>query len=135
MNFLYLYAEENAILLPGRVPSYKDSKCQLLPSSTTKYSVWQKYLEASSSAENVRAVKYSTFTMIWRKYCPLLTVMKPMTDLCHICQQNSHIIVRAANKPEAEKTRVCKTMFLLNNLMKSSIHVDLQQRNPSPFPC
>ena len=34
--FLANYAEENAILLPGRVPSYKRSDMQLLPSSTTK---------------------------------------------------------------------------------------------------
>ena len=34
--FLANYAEENAILLPGRVPSYKRIDMQLFPSSTTK---------------------------------------------------------------------------------------------------
>lgn len=105
VNYLFNYAEDHAILLPGRVPGYKDCDRQLLPSSTTKRAVWQTYLEACSQT-TVRAVKYSTFTSVWRKYCPLLTVMKPMTDLCHTCQQNSSIIVKAANKPEAEKATV-----------------------------
>ena len=105
VNFLFTYGEDNAILLPGRVPGYKDSDRQLLPSSTTKRAVWQKYLEALSTT-NLREVKYSTFTMIWRKYCPSLTVMKPMTDLCKLCQRNSTVILRAANKPEAEKAKV-----------------------------
>ena len=30
------YAEENAILLPGRLPTHKIFDVQLLPSSTTK---------------------------------------------------------------------------------------------------
>ena len=34
--FLANYAEENAILLPGRVPGYKRDNIQLLSSSTTK---------------------------------------------------------------------------------------------------
>ena len=36
LNFLVNYSEEHAILLPGRVPGYKRSDVQLLPSSTTK---------------------------------------------------------------------------------------------------
>ena len=36
LKFLVNYAEENAILLPGRVPGHKNSEVQLLPSSTTK---------------------------------------------------------------------------------------------------
>ena len=42
---LYLrhYAEDNAILLPGRIPGYKNCNMQLLPSSTTKSGVWSKY--------------------------------------------------------------------------------------------
>ena len=33
--------------------------------------------------------------------------MRPMTDLCSVCQQNSTSIMRAANQPEEEKTEVC----------------------------
>ena len=34
--FLSNYAEENAILLPGRIPGYKRDDLQLLPSNTAK---------------------------------------------------------------------------------------------------
>ena len=32
--------------------------------------------------------------------------MKPMSDLCWVCQQNSVAIMRAANSPEALKSEV-----------------------------
>ena len=44
VEFLRTYAEANAILLPGRIPGYKHTDVQLLPSSTTKRQVWQQYL-------------------------------------------------------------------------------------------
>ena len=36
VNFITIYAERHAILLPGRIPGYKNDHMQLLPSSTTK---------------------------------------------------------------------------------------------------
>ena len=36
VRFLENYAEENAILLPGRVPNYKKDDIKLLPSSRSK---------------------------------------------------------------------------------------------------
>ena len=36
VRFLHSYAEQHAILLPGRIPGYKRDDLQLLPSSTTK---------------------------------------------------------------------------------------------------
>lgn len=36
VRYLKAYAEDNAILLPGRIPGYKRDDLQLLPSSTTK---------------------------------------------------------------------------------------------------
>ena len=41
VEFLYTYAEANPILLPGRIPGYKRTDIQLLPSSTTARLVWQ----------------------------------------------------------------------------------------------
>ena len=37
---------------------------------------------------------------------PKVRVMKPMSDLCHVCQQNSRAIMRSANMPEEEKSEV-----------------------------
>ena len=51
--------DSNAMLLPGRVPGYKDSGVKLLPSSTTKHALWELYLQAAASS-SMRAVAYPT---------------------------------------------------------------------------
>ena len=96
--------DSNAMLLPGRVPGYKDSDVKLLPSSTTKRTIWDLVCQAAAGSV-MRAVAYSTFTQLWRQLLPYIVVMKPMSDLCWVCQQNSTAITRAANQPE-EKTIV-----------------------------
>ena len=123
VQFLKTYSEANAILLPGmfpcvcggvydglyvitgRIPGYKNSDLQLLPSSTTKRAVWEKYVAANSET-TARLAKYSTFCYLWRLYAPRITIMKPMTDLCWICQKNSTAMIRSANKTEEEKSVV-----------------------------
>ena len=40
-NFLSNYAEENAVLLPGRIPGFKNEDIQLLSSSDTETYVWK----------------------------------------------------------------------------------------------
>ena len=107
VEFLLTYAEANAILLPGRIPGYKCTDVQLLPSSTTKRHVWQQYctsLLSLSSSHN--QVAYSTFCLIWRQVVPQVLVTKPMSDLCWICQSNSMAIMRASNLPEEQKSQV-----------------------------
>lgn len=47
------------------------------------------------------------FCKLWRTLLAHITVMKPMTDLCLVCQQNSTAIMRAANMDELEKSEVC----------------------------
>lgn len=103
-HFLYL-PDGNAMLLPGRIPGYKSSDIKLLPSSTTKRSIWELYVESAASGL-LRPVGYSTFTRLWRQLLPHIVIMKPMSDLCWICQQNSTAITRAANRPEEEKSAV-----------------------------
>ena len=106
-DFLFNYAEDHAVLLPSRIPGYKDTKLQLLPSSTTKKNVWNLYAE-SCHVSNVRALAYTTFIQTWNTYCPSLTIMRPMTDLCGLCQNNSKLILRMSNRSEAEKSTVFK---------------------------
>ena len=93
------------MVLPGRVPGYKRSDIQLLPSSTTKHKVWELYQQAAATG-STRPVCYSIFTSLWRQLLPQVVVMKPMSDLCWLCQQNSIAITRSANRPEEEKTLV-----------------------------
>ena len=59
VTFITNYAEDHAILLPGRIPGYKRDDVILLPSSTTKKDVWDLYHTAAESASDVRAVGYS----------------------------------------------------------------------------
>ena len=112
VNFITAYAEAHAILLPGRIPGYKRSDLQLLPSSTTKHNVWLLYCDSlnSLSATHHR-VAYSTFCIMWQKFLPHILVTKPMSDLCWVCQKNSVAIMRAANQPEEQKSEVTKLLM------------------------
>ena len=91
------------MLLPGRVPGYKDSDVKLLPSSTTKHTIWEQYIQAAATTL-MRTLAYSTFTHLWQQLLPNVIVMKPMSDLCWVCQQNSTAIMRSANRPEEKST-------------------------------
>ena len=94
------------MVLPGRVPGYKSADVQLLPSSTTKHKVWELYQE-SATESSMRPVGYSTFTGLWRQLLPYIVVMKPMTDLCCLCQQNGAALAKCSNRSIEEKTMVC----------------------------
>ena len=104
VHFLYMYAEQHAILLPGRVPGYSRSDVQLLPSSQSKRTIWRAYHLAAEGNSAVHAVAYSMFCYLWRTLVPSILVMKPRSDLCWQCQQYSAAIVRSCNSTEAEKT-------------------------------
>ena len=111
VRFILNYAEENAILLPGRIPGYKRDDLQLLPSSTTKREVWQLYHHAATGS---RVICYSLFCQLWRKLTPHIVVTKPMSDLCWTCQKNSNLIMRSHNRPVEEKTEVIKFTHIVS---------------------
>ena len=108
VSFVKNYEEENAILLPGRVPGFKRSNLQLFPTNTTKRSVWEHYIKSCASL-TFRAAAYTIFCAIWRKYMPNVVITTPKTDLCWTCQQNSFVITASSNKPDSEKSRVKQT--------------------------
>ena len=87
-NFLSNYADENAVLLPGRIPGFKNEDIQLLSSSDTKMNVWKSFKRACEES-NKQAVSYTKFTDLWKQFYPNVVVSKPMTDLCFTCQQNT----------------------------------------------
>ena len=101
--FLLNYAEQNGILLPGRVPGYSRSDIKLLPSSVLKRTVWRVYEAATQEDNMIRAVAYSSFCRLWRSLLPSVIIMKPMTDLCWQCQKNSSAILRSANLTRVRK--------------------------------
>ena len=102
-NFLTNYVEENAVLLPGRIPGFKKDDIKLLSSSDTKMSVWREFKKTCEETEK-QAVCYTKFIDLWHQFHPNVVVAKPMTDLCLTCQQNSSKLQRSANLPEREKS-------------------------------
>ena len=75
--------------------------------------VWAENKLASDKA-GIKAAAYTTFVSLWRQLVFHMTVMKPMSDLCWVCQQNSVKIMRAANTPETAKSQVTtRYMYLL----------------------
>ena len=105
--FLKNYAEENAILLPGRIPGYKRTDLQLLPTNTTKKEVWQQYVMACGTL-TFRIAGYQTFCVLWRRYVPHIIITTPKTDLCWTCQQNTIAVTSSRNRSEEEKAKVYK---------------------------
>ena len=104
VRFIFNYAEQHALLQPGRVPGYSRLDLQLLPSSDTKRAIWRVYRSAAEADGSIHPVAYSTFTYLWRKLTPSVIVMKPRSDLCWQCQQNSTAITCTANLSEANKS-------------------------------
>ena len=102
-NFLTNYVEENAIVLPGRIPGFKRDDVQVLSSNETKISVWRVYTD-TCKASGEQAVCYSKFADMWQQFHPNVVVSKPMSDLCFTCQQNTTKLLRAANLPDQEKS-------------------------------
>lgn len=95
ISFIQNHAEANAILLPGRIPGMKKYTQTILPSSTSKRQIYVEYVKATG-ATTFRLASENAFYSLWRRYLPHIIRMKPMTDLCWVCQKNSTAIVRSA---------------------------------------
>ena len=122
--FLLNFSEQNGLLLPGRIPGYSRSDLKLLPSSVSKRAVWRVYATASNEAESIQSVSYPTFCRLWRSLLPSIIIMKPMTDLCWQCQQNSSAILRSANMSESDKS---------DTLRKAEEHLRIVQLERSTY--
>ena len=105
VDFIDSYAQMHAMLLPGRIPGYKSSTLQLLPSSSTKTSIWSSYVQLVQGMR-ARAASRTYFGELWKNLRPEVVICKPMSDLCWICHQNSTAIICSANRPENEKSQV-----------------------------
>ena len=113
VSFIRNYAEDHAVLLPGRIPGYKRSDLQLLPCSTTKSRVWKLYTSACELSHS-REVAYSTFCRVWRTLLPMIVPAKPRTDLCSECHAKAGMLMRSTNLTEGDKTQVTFQCLLYN---------------------
>ena len=102
-NFLSNYIDENAVLLPGRIPGCKNDDIKLLSSCDTKMSTWKTFKRTCEDL-NKQAVCYTKFIELWKQFHLNVIVAKPMMDLCFTCQENTSKLLQAANLPEAEKS-------------------------------
>ena len=100
-NFLTNYVEENAVLLPERIPGFKKDDIRQLSSSETKMNVWRMF-KRTCKESGKHAVCYTTFVKLWEQFRPDVVVAKPMTDLCLTCQQNTSKLLRSVNLPDRE---------------------------------
>ena len=107
VKFITNVAEDQALLLPGRVPGFKGIDVKLLPSTLTKHSLWKTYQNLlNSSGRN--SVGYSKFCDLWKQLCPFVVIMQPATDLCWTCLKNNNRIHKSANLPDAHKAEVVR---------------------------
>jgi len=93
VQFITNYAEDHALVLPGRVPGFKRHDIRLLPSSHGKGKVYANYRELLKDT-NLRLVGESSFFSLWQQLTPFIVSAKPMTDLCWTCQKNNTLIYR-----------------------------------------
>ena len=78
-NFLTNYVEENTVLLPGRIPGFKNDDIKLLSSSDTKMSVWSEF-KKSCEETGRQGVCCTKFIDLWQQFHPNVVVAKPMSD-------------------------------------------------------
>ena len=74
VHFIFSYAEQFALLLPGRVPGYSRSNIQLLPSSKSKRGIWNVYCQTAGESDK-HFVAYFTFCRLWRSLGPSIIIM------------------------------------------------------------
>ena len=101
-RFIQNFAVSHGVLLPGRIPGYRDQSISLIQSSETKKSVWKFYCKSCETSDIV-PVKYTLFTTLWKELIPWVVICKPLTDLCWTCQSNNNLIIKSANKEDVEK--------------------------------
>ena len=87
VEFISNYVEDHAIMLPGRIPRYKQTDIQLLPSNTTKMIVWCAYYVEAASDLPVRVAGYKSFR---NQFVPHIIVTKPASDLCWVSKKKAH---------------------------------------------
>ncbi|XP_055955699.1 uncharacterized protein LOC126815989 isoform X1 [Patella vulgata] len=102
VSYITSFTETHGIILPGRIPGFKDFTMKLLPSSETKASVFRSY-DTAMDELGERAVKISSFRQLWNTLLPFIVFCKPQTDLCWTCQQNNYQVYRSHNLPDEVK--------------------------------
>ena len=118
LQYVRNLASSISLPLPGRLPNFRDERVQLLPTDMSKMAVYRKYCKAAEK-DGTQPIGRSTFLDLWNTQLPYITVMKPATDLCWVCQQNLTQILRSTNRSEEDKT-MC--------LERAQVHIELAKK-------
>ena len=97
-----MYAKDNALPLPGRLPNVRQSHLLQLPSDKSIADIHQIY-EQTANAMQFRSISLRTCQRTWHHFCPHITVSKPCTDLCQKCQGYCVQVSNSVQSNEEEK--------------------------------
>ena len=120
VKFIENYAEDHAILLPGRIPGYKRDNLQLLPSNTTKKVFTTRLNKTCIQLPQLHAgcvdpvqnrlfrwaVQGCSIQHVLHSLAEVDTQHNAYEDLYWVCQQNSTALMRSANTPEEQTSEV-----------------------------
>ena len=106
-HFIKNYADNHGVILPGRIPQYRDMSIILLSSAETKLNVYRFYKECCEKT-GLASVASTTFYDLWQELLPWIVIAKPATDLCWRCQKNNNKIFQSTNRTEEEKLEVLR---------------------------
>ena len=76
VTFIVNYNEQHSLALPGCIPGYSRTDVQLLPSSTSKKSIWDLFQSSRPISPSNQSVAYSTLCRLWRTLVPNVITMK-----------------------------------------------------------
>ena len=110
VQFLINYAENNALVLPGKTRGIRDHRTMLLPSWESKKEIHAKYV-ASCEAAGIRSLKRNAFYGIWREALPFIVIQRPRSDLCGLCQKNTMKMSEMANLDDDIKRKRVNEMM------------------------
>jgi len=117
-SFIQNFAQNNALVMPGRMTNYKNPDLKLLPSSMTKKYVFDLYVAAiKETAEEPISLRlwYDT----WNELCQNVVVQLPRSDLCALCHQNQMSVSKMRNLDEEKKLSLiqkCQEHLLIRPL-------------------
>lgn len=105
VKFLKTYSSKFAIPLPGRLPQCRNfDKIVKLPSADSRAEMYRKYLNAASEDKEMRIVGRSSVFKVWHNFCPHIMTIKPASDLCTTCRDNSLKLAHLSNLTIEEQT-------------------------------
>ena len=106
-TFIQNFAENNALVMPGRMTNYKNPDLKLLPSSMSKKYVYELYRDALKETDD-EAISLRLWYQTWHELCGNVVVQLPRTDLCSLCQQNQITVGKMRNLDEDKKLGLIK---------------------------